>query len=191
MSRLESYAKPFLQPLLVGKPTVLDYVGQSLVSGWAVKTAMVIEGLEFASQGRYSREERKTFGAFTVVPPRTAIWLASLADGTHFYSAKRLHLDRVTGTRFTAMVITIGLAKLALQVLTMRVPHEVDDRTRVTTSIKRGLWDESTVRIWPAHTLAVTWPPSLDLNGEMDLDEFADRFGIAGMQRTDLQDVAV
>lgn len=191
MSKLESSAKFHLQPLLNRTPTVLDFAGQSTVAVWAVKTAMVLEAIELTSQGRYSQEERSALRKLMVIPPRTAIWLASLPDVTHFYSAKRVHLDRVIGTQFAAIVITMGLAGLALQVLTMRVPPEVDDRTRVTTSIRRGLWAQSTVRIWPAQTLAVKLPPTVDLNGEEGLDEFADRFSTVGMERTTLEQLSV
>jgi hypothetical protein len=191
MSRLETSARPYLQPLLTGTPAILDYLAQSSIAVWAVKTAMVIEGLELASQRRYSQKERTAFAQFMVIPPRTVIWLASLPDVTLFYTAERIQLDQIVETRFTAITFTIGLARLALQVMTMRVPLDVDAQARIMTSVRPGRWNESTAKIWPADTVAVRWPLSLELNGEPGLDELANRFSVTGMPRRDLQELAV
>ena len=78
-----------------------------------------------------------------------------------------------------------------MQVLTIKVPHQVGPTTRVTTDVRRGPWDQVTVRIWPTESAGASWPPPLGLNGQSGLDILADRFSTSALHRDAIETLAV
>jgi hypothetical protein len=174
MSRLEGQAQPFLQSLLMGNPCVLDRPAQTAVATWAVKTAMVLEGLDPGDKHVYSQLQRERFRLRAEMPSRTSVWLAASATPDWFMSAKNRHLGAVPAG-FAGISTTMGFAHLVLQVLTIRVPEDVGPTTKVTTDVRKGQWSDATVQVWPTRE-DLRWPPRLGLNGESGLSLLAERF---------------
>jgi hypothetical protein len=100
--------------------------------------------------------------------------LAASADPAWFMSSKTRLGGETEGN--SGVSITMAFAHAALQVLTIRVPEQVGPKTRVTTEVRRGPWDQVTVQIWPTRETPLKWPPFMGLNGETGLDALADRF---------------
>jgi hypothetical protein len=176
MSQLETRSQHLLQPLLTGERCELGQADQAILARWALKTAMVLEALDGVPQRAYTgvqREQLRTDGA---IPWRTTAWLAASADSSWFMSCKNRHLGAGTGKDIAGASITMAFAHLVLQVLTIRVPRQVGPATHVTTDVRRGPWDQATIRIWPSQTTEINWPPPLGLNGQTGFDALADRF---------------
>jgi hypothetical protein len=186
MSRLEGEAKPFLQPMLIGEKYTLSPMDQAIIAAWGVKTAMVLEGINKSDQCFYSQAEREAFRALSVIPQRTSVWLATSADPSYFFTTKNRHLSSTGATEGSGVSITIVLAHLVLQVLTINVLPNVGLDTRVTGSVKCGPWDKVAVQIWP-HQEQIDWPLPLGLNGKSGLDLFADRFNVAALPDDEIE----
>ena len=190
MSQLETDVQPFLQPLLTGKPYVLTSRAQTTIARWSVKTAMVLEGLDKADRQAYTVREREQMRIRGEIPWRTTVWLAASADAAWFMSTKNRHMEGRPAQNIAGVSITMAFAHVAMQVMTMRVPETVGPPTRVTANVKRGPWEETTVRAWP-ESPETQWPPTLGLNGEIGLDFFADRFNTTAVGAEAIDTMAV
>ena len=190
MSQLETEVQPILQPLLTGKPYVLTPRAQATVARWTVKTAMVLDGLDEANRQSYTERDREQMRTRGDIPWRTTVWLAASADAAWFMSTKNRHMDGGPAHDIAGVSITMAFAHVAMQVMTMRVPETVGPTTRVTANVKRGPWDETTVRVFP-ESPETSWPPTLGLNGEMGLEFLADRFNTTAMDAEAIDTMAV
>jgi hypothetical protein len=173
MSRLENRVRPHLEPLLTGQPRVLDAEAQTTISTWAVKTTMVLEGMDPDAKRNYSQLQRERFRLRASVPWRTSIWLAASAGADLFMSTKNRHMGATSDD--SGVSVTMAFGAVVLQVLSMRVPEEVGPNTVVTTHVRRGPWSDTTLQIWPSRGVA-SWPPLLGLMDEDGLNLFAERF---------------
>ena len=189
MSRLENRVRPFLAPLLTGKPGTLDIDAQTAISTWAVKTAMVLEGMDADQKRGYSQLQRERLRLRASIPWRTSIWLAACADANLFMSTKNRHMG-ATPNDISGITVTMAFSAVVLQVLTMRVPQSVGPNTLVNTDVRRGPWGEATIQIWPPRD-AAGWPPSLGLNGEIGLNLFAERFSTTDCERGEIDTLNV
>ena len=151
MSRLENRVQPLLQPLLTGQRSAMDMDGQATIATWAVKTAMVLEGMDPAEKRGYSQLQRERFRLRAAIPERTSVWLAASTDLEWFMSTKNRHLGD-TSADISGVSITMAFAHAVLQVFTIRVPETVGPETVVTANVRRGPWSEVTVPIWPHRT---------------------------------------
>ena len=190
MSQLESHAKPFLQPLLMGEDCSLDTSVQAIVALWCMKTAMVLEALDKPERRAYTQHERERLRTGSAIPWRTSMWLAASVDQSFFLSGKNRHLG-VASNPIPSVSITMAFAHAVLQVLTIRVPADVGPKTIVTTGVRRGPWDQATVRIWPDQSVKVRWPPAVGLNGESGLDALAERFNTTALNDQSIDSLAV
>jgi hypothetical protein len=191
MSQLESQAKHFLQPLLIGEHCSLDISGKTTVALWSLKTSMVLEALDQPSKRAYTQQEREQLRTQCAIPWRTSVWLASSINPSIFLSCKNRHLNADDEKNISGVSITMAFAHLVLQVLTIRVPPDVGPTTQVTTNVRRGPWDQATVQIWPAKPIQTEWPPQLGLNSEWGIDALADRFSAALLDENELTVLAV
>ena len=191
MSRLEVQARRLLQPMLAGTHCALDMAGQATIALWALKTAMVLEGLDPPAMRGYTQDEREQLHTLSAIPIRTSVWLAAAVDPTYFMSTKIRHLSPEDARSITGMSITMAFASVVLQVFTIRVPEDVGPATRVTTNVRPGRWDEATVRAWPTQSSPDLWPPAVGLNGETGLNSLAERFNTSMLDEKDLQELIV
>jgi hypothetical protein len=189
MSRLEGGVQPVLQPLLTGEPGDLDTGGQTAIATWAVKTAMVLEGMDPAEKRGYSQLQRERLRLRATIPWRTSIWLAASTESDWFMSTKNRHTGE-TPDDISGVSTTMAFAHAVLQVLTIRVPEHVGPGTEVTTEVRQGPWSQLTIQIWPPRAGA-RWPPPMGLNGEAGLDALAERFRTVDSSRSEIQILAV
>ena len=191
MSRLENDVKPQLQPLFAGQTHTISYPAQATLSLWAVKTAMALEGVDTPDTFCYAQEERNQLRLFGAIPWKTLVWLAPSIDPTLFASSKVRHFETNDPAKLSGFSTNIGLAHIVLQVLTMRVPQDVGPKTKVTISVRRSPWSDTTCQVWPAAHTAVRWPPKMALNGEDGIDEFANRFDMKGLADSETEALIV
>ncbi|MGE0448366.1 MAG: hypothetical protein AB7Q29_02165 [Vicinamibacterales bacterium] len=174
MSQLEQAVRPFLQPLLAGQAHVIPPNVQAIIARWAVKTAMVLEAQDPIEKRAYSPAHCALLRERAAMPWRTSVWLAAAVDPAWVMSTKNRHLGPEMH-EVRGISTTMAFGHLAVQVLTMNVPASVGPDTEVTTDVRRGPWDQLSVQIWSPQD-ALSWPPSMGLQGEEGLNAFADRF---------------
>lgn len=191
MSRLENTTKPVLQPLLAGQRCALDLDAQARITLWAIKTAMVLEGVDSEDTYGYTQPERNTMRAIGAIPWRTSVWLAASLDPSLFVSSKTRHLNGNGAPTATGLATTIGLAHIVLQVFTIRTPQTVGPETQVTVAARGGPWSETTVRVWPTPVASISWPPPMALNGEPGIALLAERFSTSEIPEKDLDVLTV
>jgi len=189
MSQLERRAQTFLQPLLTGESCAVDMEAQATIATWALKTAMVLEAMGPMEKRAYSQLDRERLRLRAAIPWRTSIWLAVSTDPAWFMSSKTRLGGEVEG--HSGASITMAFAHAALQVLTIKVPEQVGPNTKVTTDVRRGPWEQLTVRLWPTQETPINWPPPMGLNGESGLDALADRFSTSNQNRDEVDTLAV
>ena len=63
--------------MLAGTHFALDIAGQATIALWALKTAMVLEGLDPPAMRGYSQDEREQLHTLSAIPIRTSVWLAA------------------------------------------------------------------------------------------------------------------
>ena len=190
MSDLESQAKEFLQPLLAGRSVVLNNSDQRVITRWGVKTAMVLEGQDKPEKRVYTLHDCEALRTTYTIPWRTSVWLATSADPGFFLSTKS-HNVPGSGEGSLGVWTTMAFAHLVLQVLTIRVPEDVGPHTHVITSVRRGPWNQVTIKIWPTRFPQVSSPAPLGLNGEAGLNALADRFSTRTLDKDEIDELAV
>ncbi len=191
MSQLEVQTQQFLQPLLNGESCELEVAGQTTIALWSLKTAMVLEALDQVHKRVYIQTERERLRSVAAIPWRTSVWIAASVEPSWFMSSKNRHLGADDAQSISGVSITMAFAHAVLQVLTIRVPEDIGPNTRVTTDVRRGPWDRTTVQIWPPRSTSVAWPPPIALNGESGLNALAERFSTTAQDSDAIDTLAV
>jgi hypothetical protein len=162
---------------------------QTTLSTWAVKTAILLEGMDPEAKRGYSQLQRERLRLRSAIPWRTSIWLAAAADADLFMSTKSCYMG-ASAEAISGFTVTMAFGALVLQVLTMRVPQDVGPNTLVTADVRRGSWGEATIQIWPPREVA-SWPPKLGLNGELGVNLFAERFSTTDWPRDEIDTLII
>jgi hypothetical protein len=160
MSQLEDENIPIIGCMFADVAIPLDEGQQSLVSAWAVKTAMVVDSIQGRDLSRrfYKRDECVSMRLYRTIPPRTRIWIghsalsALSAIGT---LVGAFNADRTA--KMPGMVVNIVVGHLAIQVFSFRV--EPEDPSIKDPEPKPGNWEDLLMPIWPTWRNALTWPP--------------------------------
>lgn len=178
MSRLESQAESVVEPLLEEAPQAFDLRARSVLAGWAVKTAMVLEAVREGQRRFYSDDERRQMRVDQTPPERTSVWLAKVVEHSGAYSAASELRGSALGSDdpIRAFVTTLAFGSLAIQVVSTRLPAAIPPAMKLTTQARAGPWDLATARLWPTDLDVVAWPPSVGLAGESGLEALRLRF---------------
>ena len=160
MSQLESANKPLLGAFLRDITAPIDPVQQRSIAQWALKTAMVMGAVGSRKTAFYTQQERENLRTAFAIPPNTSVWLgrytgrAELAfTGTHGWSTKPDDPKVIH-----AYVTTILFGRIAVQVFSAHAP---DGHPSVVINARPGPWNGLLVRVWPAATRTIAWPPQL------------------------------
>lgn len=191
MSDLENQVKSLLEPLVHGRLGLLSLERQSVLALWATKTAMVLEGLDAPEYRGYAQHERESLRTVSAIPRRTAIWLAASATEPIFLSTKTRHKANENDGDVIGISTTMMFGLVGLQVLTIKVPETVTPQVSVAAKARNGAWSDLTAQIWPVMHNSVEWPPRALLNGEPQINLFADRFSTTGLSEESLCKVSV
>lgn len=170
MSRLESAVRRTMGGLINDIAMELDAEQQRALALWAVKTAMVIEGVKQAKNGFYTRDDRSAFRQTLVPPMQTAVWIGRCAQSNNLHGeARKLHVSNPTATNplEDGCATTFVIGRLVIQVLSVkRKPYAMHGNLRLR--MRSGPWDKKLVQIWPVEKQRVAWPPPESFS---DLDD--------------------
>ena len=167
MSDLEAQCIPLIGSLMQDISAPLDTSQQSLLSAWAVKTAMVLDSTNPRErQSFYEKAECEKLRLSSTIPDRTRVWIGrSSLNGLH---ADGTDVGIVTpdGTMIAkGNATTFIVGHLAIQVFAVHPLPEYKDKTINEIAPRPGPWNELLIQIWPANSRSVTWPPPLTFTG--------------------------
>ena len=177
MSNLEGEAKIFLGPLINDVSLPLDLVQQHLIAAWCTKMAMVWEFTGRKRHWFYSMSERENLRTNRSVPSDTRIWLGRHeSTNVTFCSGRRLSgaIPKDKPVLSEGYVTTLAIARLAIQILTVRRAPDHDDKGPLPLRSRPGPWNDLLVGIWPPGA-GVWWPPVLSFS-EPTLEDVSRRF---------------
>jgi hypothetical protein len=177
MSNLEGEAKILLGPLINDVSLRLDAAQQQLIAVWCTKTAMVWEFTGRARNWFYSTAEREHLRTDRSLPADTRIWIGRhQSSNIAFCSGRRL--SGATPTDKPALsdgyVTTLAIARLAVQILTVRRAPNHHDEGRLSLRSHPGPWNNLLIGIWPP-VAGIWWPPTLSFS-EPNLEDVSRRF---------------
>ncbi|MFZ0773049.1 MAG: hypothetical protein WCA49_22455 [Candidatus Sulfotelmatobacter sp.] len=170
MSDLETAVRPTMGGLVNDISMTLDEEQQRVLALWAVKTAMVIEGVKQEKNNFYSAEQRNAFGTALIPPVETAIWLGRCAQSNLLHGeARKLHVSnqRATNPLEDGCATTFVTGRLVMQVLSVKRKPDAP-RGNLKLRIRAGPWESKLVQIWPVEKKRVNWPPAESFS---DLDD--------------------
>jgi len=172
MSALEVDVKTFMAGMVFpGVKTMLTHERQSLLTRWAVKTAMVFEWVAKPAP-YFTADERATFRAFQQIPSNVRVWLGRYDAMQPAHALQhRIGLVRENGRISQAYCLTLTANFLAMQVFAYRDPGPSGERIPVTP----GPWKEALLRISPVGADLMIWPPKLTMDNR-DLEVLDHRF---------------
>jgi hypothetical protein len=165
MSRLETAAKPFLEPMLLGKHVVLNLDAQRILLQWIVLKMMVWEQTHLAS-AVFTRDQTLAFATDRTIPKKTAIWLFFSDAGT-----MRARVTRAFASLWLpSEVPTYFPVGANTQTVLFRVGQLVVFMTNTRlASVELGEFRQSVAkRLWPSRRRFLLWPPSVAVDAEQE-----------------------
>jgi hypothetical protein len=187
MSDLETSVSPVLAPLIFDSSSPLDFIQQSGIAMWALKTAMAFECVTGAANidqrdpdaAFYSAADRQHLMKWRTPPPDSFVWIGRYGEEFSLW----IQNDRVSNAQpenilSKGSVTTFAMGRFLIQVLTAQRALSSNNETQTRRiRIDKGLWDDALIPIWPAPDNPVRWPPAQSVMGLDNLDKLARRFG--------------
>jgi hypothetical protein len=156
MERLETRARPFLEPMIRGHRSTLLPEGARTIAHWTLKTAAMIDFAQEAEHRSVPASVYPELYAAKDVLPQTFVWVAACDFGPGALGrARTLHLEP-SDPQQVGFGATICVGHLVLEII--RVPTK-DEKTLEI----RGQLAPSIRRLWP-YTNVVSWPPTAVLD---------------------------
>jgi hypothetical protein len=179
MSRVEDRVKGVLGPLMHDISIPLSSKQQEAISLWAVKTAMVEEGMGIKPRKHfYQRQECDNFHRSSTIPGMTRIWIGRFSGSELYANGTDIGL-RVKGSSelLHGCITTIIVGHVILQVFSVHIPTENHKIQLRTIACARGPWTSLTSCIWPT-SARVSWPPPLSftLTGPLSFNSLTYRW---------------
>jgi hypothetical protein len=182
MSAIENKNKPVIACMFEDLTIPLDCQQQTLLSNWAVKTAMVLDSMKNTESNPrfYLKFDYVTFRERRIIPNRVCVWIGRYSVsglGAYGTDVAIAFPDQAKIGIGTATTIVTG--HLAVQVFAMRLKPE-HSQNKLEIQPKAGDWDNMLVPIWPIARESVTWPPKVTFttSGERSLAALMDRWRI-------------
>ena len=161
MSDLEHSSAFLIRPLIKGIPIIITPTSQRLVSRWAMKMAMVVEGTKSRSRSKFfDQSARKQFKEQDIFPLDTFIWIGrSVTSGYLTNGADFGYTVKENGKEGFGSVTTLVAGRLVIQVFVLRHPGTSLNET-LDIPVRGDHWDRSLIQIQPESSLTLTWPPT-------------------------------
>ena len=167
---MESRVRATMGSLINDLSFLLDREQQKALALWAIKTAMVIEGMKQDKNNFYSVEQRHSFRSTLIPPPDTAIWLGRCAQSNLLHGeARKLHARKsaTPNPLDDGCATTFVVGRLVIQLLSVKRKTETG-RGNLIIHMRGGPWERKLVQVWPIEFERVNWPPTESFN---DLDD--------------------
>lgn len=172
MKNLEDAVIPTVGEMMNGVDKTLSVDEQRTIVEWAVKSAMVFEHVSRGKEIFYAERERYCLREQRAIPEDTAVWLARVDEGLHFYTRGNDASSDGKGGGVRGYFTTMAYGRLALQVVTLRTAGYPASAIAFPSAYQ---WQHLTVRIWPDVGKSVRWPGHGSIL-EQGLDRFHERF---------------
>lgn len=160
MCDLEAECVPLIGSLMQDVAAPLDPSQQTLLSRWALKTAMVLNSTNTRKRSSfYDRAECENLRSSAAIPDRARVWIGRCsldclhADGT---DVAIIGPDRQRIAIGNAATVIVG--HLALQVFAVH-PLPKYKSNAIEVEPRPGPWDKTLVQVWPGKAHSVNWPP--------------------------------
>ncbi len=166
MSALEKENIPLIGSLMQDIAAPLDESQQTLLSIWALKTAMVLDSVNAKERGHYyTRAECEALRLNRTIPDHTNVWIGAYSREGYSADGTILSLDLPSAPKAAkASLSTFVVGHLPIQVITIR-PEPQHNNTRIEeVKIRPGQWDKLLLSIWPVEKRSIMWPPPLTFN---------------------------
>lgn len=160
MSSLEAECIPLIGSLMQDVAAPLDPSQQSLLSRWALKTAMVLDSTNTRARSLfYQRSECENLRLNSTIPDRTRVWIGRSSLNSLHADGTDVVIQAPDGTKIgLGNATTLIVGHLALQVFAVHPKPEYKNNP-MNVAPRPGPWDDLLVQIWPAKTRSVSWPP--------------------------------
>jgi hypothetical protein len=181
MSELENRTRKTMGCLINDLSFRLDGEQQRCVALWAIKTAMVIEGAKNDKNTFYSTEVRQLFRQMLIPPPDTAVWLGRCAQSYLLHGeARELHVKQPAGANplLSGRATTFVMARLVVQILSLKRKPEVIDPENLRLHIREGPWKTKLIQAWPIEKDLLNWPPPASFSDDDGLSDLRRRFAV-------------
>jgi hypothetical protein len=183
MSALERKNKPTVACMFEDLTIPLDRQQQTLLSNWAVKTAMVLDSIKNpdANPRFYEKPDCVIFRQRRIIPDRVRIWIGQYSRSSLGAYGTDVTIMSPAGSKIgigTAATIVVG--HFAVQVFAMRVNPEQGGGNITDVQSKPGDWDNMLAQIWPIVKQSLTWPPKVTFtnSGPRSIATLMDRWRI-------------
>lgn len=152
MARLETRARPFLEPMIRGHRSVLLPEGARTIAYWTLKTAVMIDFAQEAEHRSAPASVYPELYAAKDVLSQTFVWVAACDFGAAALGRARTLNLKPSDPQPVGFGATICVGHLVLEII--RVPKK-DEKTLEI----RGQLAPNIRRLWP-YTNVVNWPPA-------------------------------
>jgi len=183
MSRVENKTKPIIACMFEDLTIPLDRQQQTLLSNWAVKTAMVLDSVKNPESNSrfYGKPECVTFRERRIIPDRIRIWIGrSSLSALGAYGTDVAIITSEGSPLGVGTATTIVVGHLAVQVMAMRINPELKEKSITDVQPKPGDWDNMLLQIRPIARDSVMWPPKVTFtnSGPRSIATLMDRWRI-------------
>ena len=153
LNATETGVRPFLEPMIVGRPVRLDSAAQKTVALWAYKTALLMQLVRPAEVRVVPRERYADLHADRRPPTDVRIWIAATQGGSAVHEASTTSILTSANATTPAYVAVIALGNLLL-ISAGRIEHS-DTPLRFSAASE----GPTLLPVWPASVRTVGWPP--------------------------------
>ena len=152
---------PIIGRLMENTATSLDSTQQTSLALWTVMKAMVLDAVNAKNRGHFfTRNECEALPLQRKIPDKTVVQIGTYVRSGYSADGTIVWLDFPNAPKAAkASVSTFVIGHLVIQVVTVHHEPEHENDPVGTVAIGDGEWDKLLLRIWPAGTLPVAWPP--------------------------------
>ncbi len=161
MSILEQNAKPYVEPMLLGKPIILDLNSQRLLMEWTTLKMMVWEHSQAPESIVFTRSETLLFSKSRIIPDNVRAWVFRSSDPVMRASIIRgyasiLPIDGLLNeppTHANTQTALFRVGKLLIYFFHSRLPE-----------LEIGKFRQFDAKVlWPPLRHSLKWPPMRDM----------------------------
>jgi hypothetical protein len=164
MSGMEMTVQKFLGPMIDDFSLPLDRQYQQNLSEWAVKCAMCNDTVDRHPRF-FTEAECHAFKQKRTIPRGTLVFAARFIGRSLDSNGVDLTLtEPESGDLLVrAHIYNVMVGHVVLQVLSWH-PEPPHIGKIIRFAVRKGLWSQLTIQIWPAKKKPVTWPPPMSLS---------------------------
>ena len=163
MSALESENIAVIGRLMENTATPLDAAQQTSLALWAMMKAMVLDAVNAKKRGHFfTRNECEALHLHRRIPAQTGVEIGAYVRKGYSADGTIVWLDFPNAPKAAKVsVTTFVIGHLVIQVVTVHHEPQHENDPVGGVAIGDGEWDKLLLRIWPAGTQPVAWPPQM------------------------------